>query len=636
MPDTPSRPAIALGEPRFFPGYFRGFRQPVLRCPLRIGEIDPSRLRDARLAFLTLLGSPDEAEVGNPSLGDCLGTWPSLLLRAAQHPVFDEPRLLRAGQPGAFVLLQPGLDRRAIRAAVAFVAGVLNSYAAGGPGSAETIRQGYEKLKKALSIGALRGFNQLHFLQAAHELGIPWFRLYGNIFQLGYGSSSRWLDSSFTDRTSKISTGLARDKLLASDLLRRCGLPIAAQSIARSEEEAVDCALRIGYPVVVKPVDLDGGVGVRADLGDEDEVRKAFRAAVEKSERVLVEKHVSGKDYRFQVVNGEVHGVVERSAGGVIGDGRRTVGELVESQNLERRTAKDDRRYLHPIIIDDEAHGQLKRQALTVDSVPEETRFVKLRGACNVAGGGIPRIVPTNEIHPDNLELAIRAARVLRLDVAGIDLLIEDVGRSWTEGESHICEVNAQPQMFSTFHKPMLLQLFRGRPLRIPVVLLLGSASEIREIARRVHEICSMRHLNAGLFSNGVATIGAPRGSSTRTTFTDAVGMFVRDPSLDAMVLHCAEAGELPGSWPMSYCSVLVLSTDETGSESVFSVPRLSSLVRQGGVPEYESLFVPSSCEGPMRDASENRFHGANFRPYDLVGASALDALANDIVNELL
>jgi cyanophycin synthetase len=176
------------------------------------------------------------------------------------------------------------------------------------------------------------------------------------------------------------------------------------------------------------------------------------------------------------VVDGEVQGVLERVPGGVVGNGRDSVRVLLEQQNHDRRTALDDRRYLYAMDFDDEAVKLLAAQGLTGDSVPAAGQAVRLRSASNVASGGVPVELTLDQVHGDNLRLAVRAARVLRLDVAGIDLLAPDIGRSWLETGANICEVNAMPQMFTTMHKPMLRSLFKGGNGRIPVVLVIDAA----------------------------------------------------------------------------------------------------------------------------------------------------------------
>jgi hypothetical protein len=218
-----------------------------------------------------------------------------------------------------------------------------------------TVTDSLVQLARHIEKAGFKGFNTGHFLAAAAELGVPWRRLRGQLVQLGQGANARWLESSWTDRTSAIGSGLARNKQAGAALLRINGLPVPDHHLVETADEALRQAQALGYPVVVKPVDRDGGEGVRAGLEDAAAVRAAFDEALKLSARVLVEKHVPGRDYRLQVVDGEVQGVLERVPGGVVGNGRDSVRVLLEQQNHDRRTALDDRRYLYAMDFDDEA-----------------------------------------------------------------------------------------------------------------------------------------------------------------------------------------------------------------------------------------------------------------------------------------
>ena len=235
---------------------------------------------------------------------------------------------------------------------------------------------------------------------------------------------------------------------------------------------------------------------------------------------------------------------------------------LLERQNYERNTAQDDRRYLHQMAFDDEAGEQLIAQALDWDSVPAAECFVRLRGASNVASGGVPLPVLLEQVHPDNLALAVRAARILRLDVAGIDLLIPDIRHSWFETGAHICEVNAQPQMFTTMHKPMLVSMLNGGDGRIPVAIVI-SGGELPEddIGSMMHRELLVKGLKAGLVRGGAVWVGddcVNRASSG--SFTGAK-MLCHDAAVEAMVICATDDDFMRHGWPVDACDVLIVNT---------------------------------------------------------------------------
>jgi cyanophycin synthetase len=411
-----------------------------------------------------------------------------------------------------------------------------------------------------LSKSAPLGFNTMHFLRAAHELGAPWSQLSKQVFQIGWGSRSRWLMSSFTDATPTISAGLARDKLASAAMLRAGGLPVPAHAPAQNEDEAIQIAQLLGYPVVVKPANLDGGVGVATRLESPEAVHTAYAAARRYSNDVLVEKHVEGRDYRLHIVGDEVQGILERVPGGITGVGVHSVSDLLEKQNLARKTAADDRKYLKAMQLDNEAHRMLAAFGVDASFVPALGQVVRLRAAANVASGGVPVPVELAQAHPDNLELALRAARLLRLDVAGVDLLIPDIARSWLDTGGAICEINAQPQMFTTMHKPTLQRLLGGRNGRIPVLIALGVAFA-EQVAKAVHAGLDSPVCTAGLVEPNAVWISARCIARGPISLLNGGRMLLRDRKVDAAVLAFAHDRAVPeGGWPVDRCDVVVLA----------------------------------------------------------------------------
>ena len=197
--------------------------------------------------------------------------------------------------------------------------------------------------------------NMPRILSAAFTIGIPYSEIAGEVYQFGYGSRLRLLDSSFTDQTSQIGTRLARIKTLAATVLRRAGIPVPDHIIVPDINAAEKAAHDLGFPVVVKPADMDGGIGVAAGLTTRHEVREAFGAAQKKSRRILVEKHYDGRDYRLTVFQGELIWAVERVPGGVTGDGTSTVEMLLDRLNDDPDRGEGPHSPLKRIALDDEA-----------------------------------------------------------------------------------------------------------------------------------------------------------------------------------------------------------------------------------------------------------------------------------------
>ncbi len=438
------------------------------------------------------------------------------------------------------------------------------------------------------------GMNTVRFIQAAHEAKIPWQQLVNNVHQFGWGSRAKLLDSSFTGETPTISARIARDKLSTARMLRLVQIPVPEHALARDPEHAVGLARSLGYPVVVKPADQDGGRGVCVGLRNDDAVRRGYAKASEFSGRVLVEKHFDGNDYRVQVHAGEAYWVVHRMPGGVVGDGSLTVEQLLAITNADpRRGEPGASKLLVRIQLDDEALELLAEQGLAPAAVPEMNRFVRLRRAANVASGGVP--VPVlDQAHPDNLALAVRAARVLRLDLAGVDLLMPDIRKSWLDLGAVICEVNAQPQLSPHLPAIILKRLVRGDG-RVPLVLVLGT-----EVGTDWHgelfEALAAGGKSVGVASPKGTTIGGQRTCGPCDSY-QATRSLLADPTVDAAVVVVADEQMMTTAAPVDRIDVLVLDGPLTPTSDPQAWQRWESLALMLAVRSARVLVNQDSVE---------------------------------------
>lgn len=563
---SPSLSTLELtGKPYAFQGYVHGFHQPTLRYKLHHDVVTQPNLPEIDAFFSKELGVPCDFDLSgdeDPILAR-LKHWPSALLNQANHPVFEPARILKrqGNDSDHYLMLQPCMEHGAALAAVIFVIRLLKlAFQENAVEGLKEVKKSFSSFQKGLAFTGLQGFNQKFILKAASELGIQWFHVTGTAFQLGVGRNARWLDSSFTDATAVISSTLARHKPSAAYILHISGLPVTQHFLVRNKEEAIRRAEELDYPVVIKPADQDGGIGVKTNLRTAESVAKAFLAAAKFSQQVLVEKHVTGRDYRILVASGEVYGIYERVAGGVTGNGKDSVLTLLERQNQERETAENDMHYpLQKMAFDEEAKELLLDQHLDGHSVPVKGQWVRLRGACNLAGGGVPIPVPLHQVHPDNLSLALRAAGALRLDVAGIDLLIPDIEHSWLDTGASICEVNAKPQMSLFLQKPMLVTLFKGGNGRIPVVIIIEAELTKENISILIQQECLARGVNAGLFSGKEVWVGGHCVNKNCSGAFDGARILSLDTSVEAMIIHVTDNQVMKTGWPVEWCDVLVV-----------------------------------------------------------------------------
>ncbi len=544
------------------PGYLPGMHQSAVVAEFRMLADAP-----AAAVLATFMRSAEETCGALPELKAFseFERWPVLacvarvtvgLLQRAGWPVFDAVTVFQKRTTAERVLLafpSVQLSDKGVVFALQAAVELLYAVAAGrAPDPAKL-----PATLKQLQGHAPRGMNSLRFLEAAHAQQIPWKRLAGNIYQFGWGARARWLDSSFTDQTPSLSVGLARDKRAAAEVLRQAGVPVPAHARAANAAEALRIAERLGYPVVVKPADLDAGKGVTAWLETPAEVTEAFAAAAALSKSVLVEKHFIGNDYRLQVFNGDVFWATRRVPAGVTGDGVHSVRALVELANADPRRGAPGSARLKWLVLDTEGIRWLTRQGLDAEAVPAAGRIVRLRGAANVASGGT--IEPVLDIaHPDNLALAARAAALLRLDVAGVDLLIPDIRRPWHESGAVICEVNAQPQMAA--HLPAeLLKRLVAQQGRIPVLLVLGGERE-GAVCTALFDALGKTWPGCGLASRHGVRISGRQVAIPPLTSLHAGNCVLNDPAATLLALHVDDEDLLQSGCPADSVDYLVLA----------------------------------------------------------------------------
>jgi cyanophycin synthetase len=396
-----------------------------------------------------------------------------------------------------------------------------------------------------------------HIARAAYELEMPMLEWRHPFLQVGYGRNAIILSGSITQFSPSIGVHFAREKTWTNELLANAGMPVAQGVLVTDPAHAREQAAAIGYPVVIKPADRDGGTAVSSGIAGPDEIEQAFARARAASEKVLLEKHIDGLDYRLLFFRDELLIAIERTPGAVTGNGRDTVATLLQDLNRERAKGT----LLHAIAFDHEAELMLERAGLTAESVPEDGRFVPLRRAANHALGGSVRLA--EDIHPDNLDLARRAMRLLRLDIAGLDLILPDIAKSWHETGGVVCEINAQPfigePITRDFYKEILQQIV-PQGGRIPLVLVVGSLEQAT-IAALVKQIPGLAVADAhGTLRDGNPL--APKGA----TWQHAVQAALYDQATNAVLCVLDPARPIPALSPADrFEAAFVLDTPERG-----------------------------------------------------------------------
>lgn len=317
---------------------------------------------------------------------------------------------------------------------------------------AKKLRVDLESIHRSNTHCSCQGTNMSHILTEAARLGIPAREYFKSadrwIFRLGEGGNAKLYESTFSCGTSGLGIVIARNKADSAKILSMHGVPVPEYALASNTAQALSIAKSIGFPVAIKPINRDGGAGVYAGLTDLEQVRDLAPYALEHSSQIIVQKHVGGLDYRFTIANGEIIKLIKRLPGGVVGDGVSSIAELVESNTARMiNRGKISRHERKAIYIDEEATMVLKNIGFSPNTIPPRDQFVPLRAKANISAGGSQVIVEPSELHPDNSLLALRCAAIMRLDIAGVDLILKDHRLSWINTGGMVLEVNAQPEI---------------------------------------------------------------------------------------------------------------------------------------------------------------------------------------------
>ncbi len=346
-------------------------------------------------------------------------------------------------------------------------------------------------------------------VRAAEQRDIPWLRLNEqSLVQLGHGKYQQRIQATVTGRTPHVAVELASDKEETNKILASLGLPVPKQELVRTEEAAMRAARRLGGLVVTKPYNGNHGRGITIAISKDEDVAEGFRAAKEHSSSVIVETYLQGDDHRLLVVNNELVAATKRTPGHVVGDGERTVRELVDIVNADPRRGIGHEKVLTRLELDREAALMLERANLTADSIPAKDQVVPLRKTANLSTGGTA-IDVTDIIHPDNRDMAVRAVRAIGLDVGGVDFLSPNIAESYKSIGGGICEINAAPgfRMHVSPSEgtprdaagPVIDMLFPpGAPARVPIAAITGTNGKTTT-ARMLAHITKMAGFTPGL-----------------------------------------------------------------------------------------------------------------------------------------
>ncbi len=476
-----------------------------------------------------------------------------------------------------------------------------------------------EKLKRTRERWAL-GPSTRSIVNVAASRGIPYLRLNDrSLVMLGNGVHQKRIQATIASTTGQLGVEIAGDKSLTKALLGDNGVPVPRGSVAGDEDEAVEIAEDLGWPVVVKPLDASHGRGVLTNIRSESELRLAYNDALKFRDDVIVEQFLEGHDFRFLVIAGRFICAAQRVPAFVVGDGKRTIEELVDEVNRDPRRGIGHEKILTKIEIDDLSLALLSRRDLTPKSVPEAGETVYLKATANLSTGGISRDV-TDSVHPSNIHLMERIARIVGLDIAGIDVISPSVEHPIAEVGGGIVEVNAAPG-FRMHTDPtegtprdaagaVIDMLYPpGTTARIPIVSITGTNGKTTTTRLLAHIARYAGH-HVGLTTTEGVYISSEqimKGDCTGPASAQAV---LRDPTVTFAALETARGGLLRFGLGYDWANVGVvtnIAADHLGLrdiETLEDLARLKSLVVERVFPDGTAVL---NAEDPMSPWIANR-----------------------------
>lgn len=417
--------------------------------------------------------------------------------------------------------------------------------------------------------------------RAARGRGIPVSRIgQENLLTLGWGFRQQRMWTTISSKTGMLATDLACDKDLTKQILANAALPVPEGQVVKTASQAVQAMREIGVPVVIKPLGGNQGKGVTLDIRKAEEAERAFAIAAEFDNRVVIEQFIPGRQYRLCVINGKLIAAAERIPAYVIGNGQATIQQLVDQVNLDPQRGDGHEKPLTKITIDSVALITLARQGLTPDSIPVAGRTVYIRENANLSTGGTAVDV-TDIVHPETIRMVERAAKLIGLDIAGVDIVSSDITQSLRDGGA-IIEVNAAPGIrmhhYPAAGKPrdvasaIIDYLFpHGDQGRIPVISVTGTNGKTT-VTRMIGHIWQRAGYKVGMTTTDGIYINGECVMPGDTTGPASARIVLNDPGVEVAVLETARGGLVRGGLAFDYCDVGIVTNiteDHLGQDGI-------------------------------------------------------------------
>ncbi|WP_254564761.1 cyanophycin synthetase [Oscillatoria sp. HE19RPO] len=489
----------------------------------------------------------------------------------------------------AFEYVDEQAGRYAARAAVRLCRSIVDT----GRYPLSELEQDLQDLKD-LAAKASLGPSTETLIKEAETRDIPWFHSSARaMIQLGTGIYQKRVQATLTDRSSILAVELACDKEGTKKTLRDAGVPVPRGTLIHYLDELQEAIDEVGgYPIVIKPLDGNHGRGITIDINSWEDAEEAYDAATtaSKTRSVIVERYYKGRDHRVLVVNGKLIAVAERVPAHAVGDGRSTIQELIDETNRDPNRGDGHDNVLTRIQVDRISMQILERKGYDLDTVLKEGEICYLRYTANLSTGGIA-IDRTDEIHPENLWMAERIAKLIGLDICGIDVVTEDISQPLRENDGVIVEVNAAPGfrmhvcpsqgLPRNVAAPVMEMLFPpGTPSRIPILAVTGTNGKTTTTRLLAH-IYKQTGKTIGYTTTDGTYIGDFIVEKGDNTGPQSAELILKDPTVEVAVLETARGGILRSGLAFDRSDVgvvLNVSADHLGIGDIDTIEQMATL----------------------------------------------------------
>jgi cyanophycin synthetase len=436
-------------------------------------------------------------------------------------------------------------------------------------------------------------------VQEAASRGIPWIRLNKySLVQLGYGANQKRIQATVTSETSSIGVELACDKEDTKYLLEQAEVEVPRGDIIRRERSLEEACDYVGFPLVIKPIDGNHGRGITVDINNYEDALMAFRHAKDSSRSgaIIVEKFITGEDYRLLVINNQLVAAAIRTPAHVTGNGKSIIQELIDEVNSDPRRGYGHEKVLTQITTNELTQTLIKDAGYTLESVLPKGERLVLKDTANLSTGGTAEDV-TDIVHPANVSMAERISKIIDLDICGIDIMTSDITKPLSETGGAVLEVNAGPGfrmhlapttgLPRNVAAPVIDKLFpKGKIGRIPIVAITGTNGKTTTTRLLAH-IAKMNGHRVGYTTSDGVYIQNRLLMTGDCTGPASAEFVLKDPTVNFAVLESARGGLLRAGLGFKKCDVAIVTNvaaDHLGLKGIHTVEQLAKV--KGVVPE--------------------------------------------------